>query len=212
MRLEPALLNGGSASSYPSIVTTVGVAATSTTGVRIVPGDSKDSLVYQRINQRGTGTTQMPPIASLDIDTTDVATVAAWIDAMKATHHADAGADAAKKKDASRDSAPHDSTTRDASDGGGHDSGMNDTGSDDVIVLPRPDGGSGFDGPRHDSTTHDGTVSDAPRADATIADSTARDATTSDAPPADAGVDASHADAPGDTGTNAGDASDAAAG
>ncbi len=163
VRLDPTLLDGRASNTFPSLVTTVGVAATSTTGVRVVAGNPKSSLVYQQIDERDAGTTEMPPIGSLDIDTSDVATIAAWITAMRPSTYPDAGADAAK--DASGDSAPRDAARHDAHDGSAKDSSS-----------PRHDAGSGFDGPRRDGTASDGTVSDAPRTDSAKADSGANDA------------------------------------
>jgi hypothetical protein len=213
LRLEPTLLDGRSSSTFPSIITTVGVAGTSGAGgIRIVAGDPEDSLVYQRIDERGTPSapgTQMPPIDSLDIDTTDVATVAAWISAMKAAPRTDAGADAAT--DAARDSAPPDANAQDANDGSVSDSGMGDSSVGDATVYdgtpwPTRDAGHGFDGPRRDSTANDGTAHDAPHADTTTVDSTARDSSAHDS----TGSDAAQADAtPRDAATHDSTAPDA---
>ena len=64
---------------------------------RVSAGEARrgSSVLYQLMDERGT--LQMPPIASLLVDTPDVAVVRAWIQAMAATQDGgppDAGADA----------------------------------------------------------------------------------------------------------------------
>ena len=51
---------------------------------RIVPGDPDNSLLYKEISSRGGGkNSQMPPIASNEVDTEHVAMVRDWILSMK---------------------------------------------------------------------------------------------------------------------------------
>jgi cytochrome c553 len=90
MRLDPAQLDRGApASEYPTIKTTIGVAATTERWggkVRIAPGDPSQSLLYQLISVRGGGENdQMPPIASLVVDQDYVTKVADWIRKMPPT-------------------------------------------------------------------------------------------------------------------------------
>lgn len=105
LRLDPAVLDGGplTASNCDPLKTTVGVPATSggwTSPVhwtRIVPGDPNDSLLVQLISNRGKNNPvkgQMPPIATDLVDTTHVAAVVAWVNAM-AGDAGDGGAEAA---------------------------------------------------------------------------------------------------------------------
>ena len=108
LRLDPAVLDGGllTPSTCDTLMTTVGVAATSggwTSPVhwtRIVPGDPAHSLLVQLISNRGINNpvgAQMPPIASNVVDTTDVATVVAWVNGLAGDAGAagDAGSDGA---------------------------------------------------------------------------------------------------------------------
>jgi hypothetical protein len=85
LRLDPAQLDGTppDASTWDILKTTLNVACVSGSLAgqpRIVPGDVVDSVVHKLIDERGA--LQMPPIASLEIDTADVAVVAAWIGAL----------------------------------------------------------------------------------------------------------------------------------
>jgi hypothetical protein len=162
LKLDPTQLDGRASSGFPSLVTTVGVEASSPAfagSTRIVAGDPNGSLVHQLIDERGT--IQMPPIASLLVDAPDVAAVAAWIAAMPAGPARDAGADAAH--DAAKDAA------HDGSHDGAHDSGhdASDGGSDE---------GSSKDGAVHDANDASADVAtDAFREDGTL-DGADRDA------------------------------------
>lgn len=90
LRLDPALLDGRTitAADFDPLKTTLGVPAASPGWIqpvqwtRIVPGDPNDSLLFQLISHRGTDNPaggQMPPIATLLVDTSDVAHVVSWI-------------------------------------------------------------------------------------------------------------------------------------
>jgi hypothetical protein len=103
-RLDPSLLDGRpvTVADFDSLATTLGAPATTPAWVRpihwnrIVPGDSRHSLLVQLIANRGTNNPvggQMPPIASAIVDNDDVANVAAWIDKMPSTAGMDAGSD-----------------------------------------------------------------------------------------------------------------------
>jgi hypothetical protein len=100
LRLDPTQLDGQvpDAATWDILRTTIGVPCVSGAVAgqpRIVPGDPASSVLYQLMDERGT--LQMPPIASLVVDTPDVAVVRAWIQAMPATQDGgspDAGADA----------------------------------------------------------------------------------------------------------------------
>ena len=86
LRLDPTQLDGSppNAATWNILSTTLNVPCVSGSLVgmpRIVPGSAVRSVVHQLISQRGA--LQMPPIASLIVDTTDVAVVAAWIDALQ---------------------------------------------------------------------------------------------------------------------------------
>jgi hypothetical protein len=102
LRLDPALLDGRpvTISAFDPLSTTIGVAARSPGWVqpvawtRIVPGDPAHSLLVQLISNRGTNNPvggQMPPIASLIVDTADVANVVAWISKMPVESAGDGG-------------------------------------------------------------------------------------------------------------------------
>jgi hypothetical protein len=85
LRLDPTQLDGSppNAATWDVLSTTVNVPCVSgsVAGLpRILPHDAADSVIYQLINERGA--LQMPPIASLVIDTPDVAVVSSWIQAM----------------------------------------------------------------------------------------------------------------------------------
>jgi hypothetical protein len=104
VRLDPTLLDGRppTAADFDSLTTTLGAAATTPAWIqpihwnRIVPGDSRHSLLVQLIANRGKNNPvggQMPPIASAIVDNDDVANVVAWIDKMPSTAGMDAGSD-----------------------------------------------------------------------------------------------------------------------
>jgi len=94
LRLDPTQLDGSppSAATWDILKTTINVACVSGSVAgqpRILPGDAQDSVIHQLIDERGQ--LQMPPIASLLVDTPDVAVVAAWIQALGANPIQDAG-------------------------------------------------------------------------------------------------------------------------
>jgi hypothetical protein len=84
LRLDPGDLDGRPVADLEPRSTTLGVpvhAANWRGRVRIIPGNPVDSLLYDLISRRGTGT-QMPPFASNLIDEEAVAFVADWIRQM----------------------------------------------------------------------------------------------------------------------------------
>jgi hypothetical protein len=150
LRLDPTQLDGRPSNGFPSIVTTVGVAAHVYSGTRIVPGDPQMSLLHQLIDERGT--VQMPPIASLLVDTPDVAAVASWIAAMPPEKVEDAGTDGSH--DARSEAAPHDAAADARHDAG---SAHPDAGAEDATAG---DARAPEDGIAPDAATRDATPSD----------------------------------------------------
>ncbi|HEY2509596.1 MAG TPA: hypothetical protein VGI39_01950 [Polyangiaceae bacterium] len=125
LRLDATLLDGRAPSGFDALTTTVGVA--STTGVwgsdqRIAPGDPDHSLILELTSRRGQGL-QMPPLGTVDVDTSDEAILRDWVAKMAPLEDggADAGdggvADAAVDAesdaavDAGTDAAPHDAAS-----------------------------------------------------------------------------------------------------
>jgi hypothetical protein len=113
LRLHAAQLDGSppNAATWDVLKTTLDVPAVSGSVAgqpRIVPGDPASSVLYQLIDERGA--LQMPPIASLLVDTPDVAVVHAWIQAM---HAGDGGPDAGGSEGGS-DASGSDGGTSDA--------------------------------------------------------------------------------------------------
>jgi hypothetical protein len=108
LRLDPTLLDGSPAnSSWDPLRTTVGVPCVSgaVQGLpRIVPGDPSASVIVQLTSERGI--LQMPPIASRFVDTTDVASVAAWIQHMPALDAGSQGPSVDAASAASADAGP----------------------------------------------------------------------------------------------------------
>ncbi|HTB76088.1 MAG TPA: hypothetical protein VK762_22720 [Polyangiaceae bacterium] len=85
LRLDPSQLDGTppNAATWDILNTTVNVPCVSgsVAGLpRIRPHDAASSVIDQLIGERGA--LQMPPIASLVVDTPDVAVVSSWIQAM----------------------------------------------------------------------------------------------------------------------------------
>ncbi len=125
LRLDPTQLDGGppNPATWDILDTTLNVPCVSGSLVgepRIRPHDAASSVIYQLIDQRGT--LQMPPIASLVVDTTDVAVVSSWIDSMGT----DGGA-------ASRDAGTFDAGGRRALDAG-EDAESSDSGMPDATL------------------------------------------------------------------------------
>jgi len=164
LRLHPAQLDGTppSLTTWDILSTTVnvlGVSGSVAGETRIIPGDPADSALYQLMDERGE--LQMPPIASLIVDTSDVAVVGAWIQAMGA----DAGA---PLEDAGEHDAGHHGDGGRIEDGGGHEGGPGDAGFDATL----PD--SGIDASDEDGGAPDSSTSDAN--DATASDAESDDA------------------------------------
>jgi len=88
LRLDPTLLDGGSSVDFDTRTTTIGVLANNPMwngDMRIDPGDPAQSLLVTLISNRGTDNPaayQMPPIATLIVDTEDTQKVVAWIGKM----------------------------------------------------------------------------------------------------------------------------------
>jgi hypothetical protein len=85
LRLDPAQLDGSrpDTNTWDVLRTTVYIPAVSgsvTGQPRILPHDAARSVIYRLISRRGE--LQMPPIASLKVDSTDDAVVEAWIQAL----------------------------------------------------------------------------------------------------------------------------------
>jgi hypothetical protein len=117
LRLDPTQLNGSPATttSWNDLNTTINVPCVSGSVAgtpRIQPGDPDASAIVQLISERGI--LQMPPIASRFVDTTDVASVVAWISHMPGV---DAGVEAGPVADAASESGSDATVPADASDG-----------------------------------------------------------------------------------------------
>ncbi|HSY25422.1 MAG TPA: hypothetical protein VK841_25030 [Polyangiaceae bacterium] len=85
LRLDPTQLDGTppNAATWDVLSTTINVPCVSGSILgepRIVPGSPSNSVVYELMNERGT--LQMPPIASVLVDTPDVTVVGDWIAAI----------------------------------------------------------------------------------------------------------------------------------
>ena len=104
LRLDAALVDGRplTVADFNPLRTTLGVPATTPGWIqpiqwtRIVPGDPSHSLLVQLISNRGMNNPvggQMPPIASVLVDTTDVAKVVDWVSKMPAAPTLDGGSD-----------------------------------------------------------------------------------------------------------------------
>jgi hypothetical protein len=171
LRLDPSQLDGSppNPQTWDVLKTTLDVPCVSgaETGLpRIVPGDAKDSVLYQLIDERGDGGLQMPPIASAIVDTADTAVVGAWIRAMS-------GGETDGGMEGGEDSGPDGAME----DGGPKDSGMLDgskeAGESDTGVA--------------DSSSHDTGASDAGPSDASPSDAGSSEAAASDGGAGDGG-------------------------
>jgi hypothetical protein len=94
LRLDPTQLDGSppNPGTWDILSTTLNVPCQSGSVAgqpRILPGNAAASVIHQLIDERGA--LQMPPIASLIVDTPDTAVVAAWINAMGAVESDDGG-------------------------------------------------------------------------------------------------------------------------
>jgi hypothetical protein len=125
LRLDPSLLDGRSSAGFPSLMTTVGVLATTPSWsgqTRIEAGNPTHSLLVELISNRGTDNpvaNQMPPIATLLVDPMDTQDVSAWIGSMPKPPQ-DAGVESgvdASVIDASRDATVGDADLPDATPG-----------------------------------------------------------------------------------------------
>jgi len=124
LRLDPTQLDGSppNAATWEILKTTVDIPCVSGSLLgkpRIRRGDSSHSAIDQLIGQRGA--LQMPPIASLLVDSPDVAIVASWIQALGASS-AEAGTPDAGGRRGNVDSGAPDATVVDASEGGPEES------------------------------------------------------------------------------------------
>lgn len=129
LRMDPTTLTGGSSAGFQDHVTTIKVPVKSPSFAgldRIAPGDPENSVIYERISQRGEGV-QMPPIATNVVDDDDVAVVKAWISALGPAPAGDddddagvpdAGTDGGKKNENDGGDTVVDSGTTDAGDAG----------------------------------------------------------------------------------------------
>ncbi|MEY4581044.1 MAG: hypothetical protein RL701_5747 [Pseudomonadota bacterium] len=84
--LRPEQLDGRATSNFDAIKTTldVNVSALQWNGKkRIVPGNPEESWLYTLITQRGDSKTQMPPLASTQVDTAHTNLVRDWITSLK---------------------------------------------------------------------------------------------------------------------------------
>ncbi len=198
LKLDPTQLDGRSAKAFASYTTTVDQIATSPfTGLRIDPGSPANSLLYQLIDERGA--VQMPPIASLYVDTTDVAVVSAWITAMPPAPSMDAGMDSgppdARPADASHEDARHEDAHHE--EAGHEDAHHEEAGHEDAHHED-----AGHEDAHHaDASQEDASHEDAAHHDATTdatGDAAAEAATHTDAGGGDAGHESGASDARGD--------------
>ena len=144
LRLDPTQLNGSPPDSTWDIInTTINVPCISGSlqgEPRILPGNADSSVIYQLINERG-GAVQMPPIASLLVDTPDVAVVRAWIQAMSNSDGGVMPGDAGQSDAGFGDGGHHGGHDGGSLDGGEHDAGEHDAAPDATL----PDAASGSD-------------------------------------------------------------------
>ncbi len=156
LRLDPTQLDGSppNAATWDILSTTLDVPCVSGSLVgqpRIEPRDAAQSVLYQLIDQRGA--LQMPPIASLVVDTTDVAVVSSWIDSMVTDGGAppvEAGAldgGGRREPDGGLRDGGYDASRTPEGDAGSTDAGSIDAG---VGSQPATDGG-GSDAESQDS-------------------------------------------------------------
>jgi hypothetical protein len=150
LKLDATQLDGRSAAGMDPIVTTVGVLTTTNLWGhldRIDPSDPSQSLIIYLTSQRGAGK-QMPPLASVLVDTADVAILTDWISKMAPL---DGGEDAATNEDSGTDASSEDAGVVDsgAVDAGpdaasASDAGVSDAGaSDDAGEVDAGDAGDG---------------------------------------------------------------------
>ncbi len=156
LRLDPTQLDGRSSAEFASRTTTLGVLASTPSWLgqpRVEPGDPTHSLLVELISNRGTDNpvaNQMPPIATLIVDSSDTQSVVDWIARMPkppsdagaegGTTH-DAGRDATVGEEAGLDAAPGNEASADA----GVDATLEDAGDagDEVIDDEGAEDGDG---------------------------------------------------------------------
>ncbi len=169
LRLDPTQLNGAPPSSAWGIVsTTINVPCVSGEPRRRAanrpgrPGVERPSTGL--IDERGT--LQMPPIATNVVDTSDVAVIRSWIQAMGGSTGDDGGpppADAGEDAGHHRDGGVLDGGER---DGGERDGGEHDAGPDATLQDASPDADvdAGVDASEDAPSSEDATTSDASNA------------------------------------------------
>jgi hypothetical protein len=131
------------------VVTTVGVLTTTNLWGhldRIDPGDPSQSLIIYLTSTRGAGR-QMPPLASVYVDTADVAILADWISKMPPLDGGmgDAGEDAGTVQDSGSDASSEDAGVADAgsADAGPDAASESDAGGSDAGDAGEVDAGDG---------------------------------------------------------------------
>ena len=139
LRLDPTQLDGSppNPATWDILSTTLNVPCVSGSLVgepRIRPGDVAHSVIHELIDQRGA--LQMPPIASVAVDTPDVAIVASWIEALGTDGGAPSFADGGLPP---RDGGPSDAGGRRGADAGELDAASADSGAPDA-TPPMPQG------------------------------------------------------------------------
>jgi hypothetical protein len=159
LRLDPTQLDGRSSVDFDSRTTTLGVLASTPSWLgqtRIEPGDPTHSLLVELISNRGTDNpvaNQMPPIATLIVDTTDTDSVVDWIAKMPKPP-SDAGAEAGTMHDAGPDATVGEEGGLDAAPG---NEASTDAGVDATLVdATLEDAGDAADATADDADDGDG--------------------------------------------------------
>ncbi|HVV16166.1 MAG TPA: hypothetical protein VHH90_03105 [Polyangia bacterium] len=190
LRLNPTQLDGRPVDAFDALKTTIGIAANNPNWsgrIRIVPGSTDNSLLYQLISHRGVGM-QMPPIATSLVDTNDDTLVAAWIRQMPHLASRDAATDAPSDGIHGAPDAGAD-TGRPTADAGSNPDAAIDAAIDAVSTRVDADSGLAVDGGHSDGPPVDGGgARDAGSTDATSTDATTADAATSEHPVTDGGA------------------------
>jgi hypothetical protein len=169
LRLDPTWLDGSPATSaWDPLRTTINVPGVSGSiaGIpRILPGNPSGSAIVQLTTERGT--LQMPPIASRFVDTTDVASVEAWIQHMPGS--GDAGVQEAGASDATAGGGPDSGSL--GADSGNETGAGPDSGEPDGTLVGDAGGPDGTlaDG-QADASGNEGTSDDASLEDAGLGD------------------------------------------
>jgi hypothetical protein len=154
LRLDPTQLDGTppNAATWENLKTTINVPCVSGSVAgqpRIEPGNPTGSVIHEFISQRGSDVIQMPPIATVLVDTPDVTVIADWVQALgSASSDQDGGTDdAGEPQDAGEPSR----------DGGHHVDGgkVEDSGADDASVDAAVDASENDDGGESDAGAAD---------------------------------------------------------